>query len=222
MTKLQIFQSNSKNFLKPLFKPRHYGIFWSRILQAATGEFPSLLPIKTPEGFWIRGKDELVMYCGMFMEDNLKYKPLIADLKKRHHPIIIDVGAAVGMFCQWLGSINSSSVFYCFEPDKNRMMAGSSINSSGARVLDIEWVQGKADNLDNLEDISVFCLKIDTDGDNIKTLEGARHLLRRTKWLIIEEDKENIRGWMELNCWFMELVYRPSPVDLIYKNVNIV
>lgn len=44
----------------------------------------------------------------------------------------------------------------------------------------------------------VFLLKIDTDGSNIQVLEGARETLKRTKWLLIEEDP-GVLDWCKAN-----------------------
>lgn len=67
----------------------------------------------------------------------------------------------------------------------------------------------------------IFLLKIDTDGSNLNVLIGAKKLLSKVKWLLIENES-NQEEWLIKNVPFFSKIAKTSPMDTLYKNLNYV
>jgi len=179
--------------------------------------------LKTPEGFELKSDMELLVYFQTFVAKNLYQKDLLNDLMYWVAPHIIDVGANVGLVTQWFKSFNKNTIFTCIEKSFDNVCRGLDINDT-ARIT---WYSKAASNFtddDNLriDDITklplfIFAIKIDTDGSNIKVLEGGLRTLNITKWLIIEIEP-GIEEFMTTKLPQFKLVNKPSPDDLVYLN----
>lgn len=75
-------------------------------------------------------------------------------------------------------------------------------------------------HVDGLEAGPVFLLKIDTDGSNVQVLEGARQTLKRSRWLLIEEEP-GVREWLQTNLpkW---PITRLTHNDIVLRNPCII
>lgn len=86
-------------------------------------------PLLVPEGFRIRYNHQLLVYGVIFIEHDLYNSYLINELLKKDIPYIIDVGANVGMFAQWISIYNPTAFFTSFEPCKEYVAEAHRINN---------------------------------------------------------------------------------------------
>jgi len=180
--------------------------------------------IKTPEGFTLQGFYQFYVYGQIFIERMLYNKDMIWALKQQPCPRIVDVGANIGMFSQWLGLFNKNAFFYSFEPcpelqnelvriaksspRKNALydravgdyFGTAYLNYKGGLHLAKEGKPVRMDRLDNLlTELPIFLLKIDTDGSNLFVLEGAGSILGACRYVLIEKEADYTKyfsiGW---------------------------
>lgn len=226
------------------------------------------VPVKTPEGFFLKNNSELLVYTQIFVEQNLKYKRMVNEFRYYPNPVVIDVGYNCGFVTKWLNSINNTANFYGVEvlqqnidragemdrdPDTAWFLNGcgpvrprpilpavqvfhrAAWNKSGERItinvgdnVTTSQCDGVRDSFTietlALDDIPatqngpIFLVKIDTDGSNIKILEGASSVLPRVKWLLIEEEP-GVEQWMKVH--YPEFrKHRLTTMDLIYERAG--
>lgn len=231
------------------------------------------LPIKTPEGFTIENNRELLVYSHIFIEQNMRWNKMLREFKQEFkYPMplhVLDVGANVGFFTQFLARFRNNQVhFHLFEPLEHLLTRASQINwvvptlkekyrkaymvlnptgvgrsdehfksvNIGSiispRELDESFV-GTAEMPitclndycgygDTLKIIPIFCLKIDTDGMNHDVLYGAKKILQRVLWVMIEQDAEYDYCAEILHRFGFKHVGNSSPVDAVWYNPNAV
>jgi FkbM family methyltransferase len=199
-------------------------------------------PYTTPEGFLISTNQEQLIHAQIFIEQNLFNKQFINEFKKTSNASIIDVGANHGMVTAWLGSLNDTATFWCIEPFKEFADIGRS-NTSHLQTIWLDAAVSDADGFIPLylgglvscakpslvkEERKVksltldgfifnpFLVKIDTDGHSNEVINGAKDILKRTRWVIIEEedglDLSIFNGWQR---WKL-----PSGCDWLLLNPN--
>lgn len=225
----------------PLFYKRMAFSFWRGSINK---------PFKTPEGLILKDDMELLVHSQEFIEQNLYYKPFIDEFMEIGDNRVIDVGSNVGLFTQWLGTFNSKGIFYNIEIWDSNIKRAIEINNKKLSIMwynkaaynktdeKIKFNIGDSVTTVNTTGIieqkeiltlaidsywsrmNIFCMKIDTDGSNIKVLEGAKETLKRTKWLLIEIE-EGVMGWLSIYAPYMKLMSKTSPDDLIYKNTTV-
>ena len=181
-------------------------------------------PYRTPEGFQISTNQAMLIHAQIFIEQNLYNKEFVREFKNTSNATIIDVGANHGMVTAWLGSLNNTATFFCFEPFLEFFEEGQRNTAD----LKTTWFYAAASNkteqeipiylgglvsckkpativeerrvesvaLDSLNLSEVFCIKIDTDGHSNEVLSGAQNTLKRTRWVIIEEEDD-----LDLSCF---------------------
>lgn len=186
--------------------------------------------VRVPEGFYVRNFYEFYVYAQLFIERNLAQAGYLGDFSKEPHPEVIDVGANVGMFSQWLGNYNPRAIFYAFEPclehyhESRRILSERFLNvhTNCCAVGDIDGTAtlaftdrvalgpiGRATRmvrilrLDSCHfDDPIFLLKIDTDGSNLKVLAGARETLKKCRFVLIEKESD-YWDYFPSNLWHM-------------------
>ena len=234
--------TNNPSKTLPIFAKRVGFSFWRANMEK---------PLMTPEGFMLYTNMDLLVYTCIFIEHNLYYKPFIQDLKYQlDHFNIIDVGANVGLFSQWIGSYNPCGTFNCIELWDENIRRGLKIN----KELPMVWHNNAAHHTSNkilefnigdsvtlidtpnivkkqlITSITVdyiaefkkdiFALKIDTDGNNINVLDGALKTLPKTKWLLIEHEP-GVKAWIVAEAPYFKLMKWTSPDDMIWRNTTL-
>lgn len=228
-------------------------------------------PVRTPEGFMLENNRELIVYSHIFIERNMYWPKLINEFKKEmSYPMplhVLDVGANVGLFSQFLGQYRNNSVeFHLFEPIDKLIERASQINWStptlkakyrraylrlntigvgretetsktvnvgsiiSPRQLNEQNTNVAEMPLTNLNEycgvgeateiIPIFLLKIDTDGMNHDVLYGAKKILPRVLWVMVERDAEYEYCAEILHRFGFKHVGNSSPVDAVWYNGN--
>lgn len=208
-------------------------------------------PIKTPEGFIIKNDMEFVIYTAIFICEDLCNKKFLKEFKKAYCPVVIDVGANVGMYSIWMALKNPSAIIYAFEPleynfmrnkeyksyipkhvaDRIKVFNFAVSNEAGTAILKIgdlcslDKVENQVSSVEvetkTLDEVlnheipkNIFVLKVDTDGSNAKVLQGAKEILKRTNWLIMEDEKDQ-EEFIDKNKWSNKR--KISACDYIYQ-----
>ena len=73
-------------------------------------------PLITPDKFLLDTPDALVSYWSMFVEQELHCRKWVEPLKAAAQPLVVDVGANVGLFSHLVFCINSRAEMIAFEP----------------------------------------------------------------------------------------------------------
>jgi FkbM family methyltransferase len=73
-------------------------------------------PLLTPDGFLLNTPDALVSYWLMFVERELHNHEWVEPLQAVSQPLVVDVGANVGVFSHLVFCINSRAEVIAFEP----------------------------------------------------------------------------------------------------------
>lgn len=199
-------------------------------------------PVQTPEGLTLKANHELLTYCQEFVEQNLFHMEFALDLEDQKAPVVVDVGANTGFFSHWIKGFNRHALCLCFEPfpmffrrlcemSKGFICFNKAVsdrigttNLYTQRLISLEGkgasIEVATITLDEVPELQqcerIFCLKIDTDGSNSRVLSGAKETLKKTKWLLIEDEV----GVTTFIPNYFKKVARTSPDDLIYKNEN--
>ena len=196
---------------------------------------------ETSEGIHIATHAELLSHGQIFMEENLRSRWYLDELKLAHRPVIVDVGAAYGYVPIWLSQWNWKLQAYCFDPYRSAVGHSNTLklgitafwydyavcDVNGPQELKIGTISSLARDSGPGEKITVpgvtldsqnipdcFLLKIDTDGSNHRVLLGARKLLERTRFVLIEEEPEcDPYAFFPVDQW---RCFRVSPSDLLY------
>jgi hypothetical protein len=145
--------------------------------------------VKTPEGITLENAFELINYSQIFIEGNLFCPTLFSDARStKESLIVIDVGAAIGLFPKWLDHYLKCYDYYGFEPDYSKLLKAMAVNKQGC-IFHKQALDNKEHSLDSYGWNSCFLLKIDTDGSNVQVLLGAHRLLLRTRHVLIEAEE---------------------------------
>lgn len=73
-------------------------------------------PTLTPEGFVIWHRTHYYTYCNIFVERFLDHPRWIKEMKEHKEPLVLDIGANIGMFGQYCAEINALATIIGFEP----------------------------------------------------------------------------------------------------------
>lgn len=148
----RFFWFNRKNILRgglryllrhPIGGPK---VAYARFKYARSKQIP-VEPVISPEGFPLR--EEINIYSSTFIEQNLYYRRFLKDFRwQLNSPLVIDVGACWGDFCQWLAGYNDNAVFYAIEPLPNHYMRGEKFQECRSDGLkpNIHWIKAAASN----------------------------------------------------------------------------
>jgi FkbM family methyltransferase len=180
--------------------------------------FGATKELRTPEGFVLRHTHHYYIYGNIFIEQALYHRRLIEELRDAFYPLVIDVGSNIGIFTQWIASYNQMAFFVCFEPCleyylenqrvQNQAYTNNQIDLHLAAVGDYDGLakltvtdrvalgsEGRDVPIVRLDtfpefknEYRIFLIKIDTDGSNLQVLKGARGLLDRTRFVLIEKE----------------------------------
>ncbi|MEI8288546.1 MAG: FkbM family methyltransferase [Verrucomicrobiota bacterium] len=98
-------------FARPGFALQLLGRRWSYFTSRRfDGEMP------TPDGFLIKTPDALISYWSMFVERELADDAWIDALKSADRPLVVDVGANVGLFSHMVYQLQPQADIVAFEP----------------------------------------------------------------------------------------------------------
>lgn len=146
-----VFRGVLKYFLKHPIKC--WKIFYYRAAFALWRGSIKGKKIVTPEGIILERDVELIIHNCFFVEQNLFYRPMVKELKLlklfRQSFNIIDVGANVGFFSQWIGTYYPYGNFSCVEIWDKNVKRGQEINKDSK--LTMTWYNNAAHNKSNVE-----------------------------------------------------------------------
>ena len=96
-------------------------------------------PLLTPTGILLTDPMELISYWEMFIEGQLLTPRLIRDLKGCASPIVVDVGANVGLFGHLVSNTNPQSRIFAVEPVGEHVRRGLDLQSQSKQAPLINW-----------------------------------------------------------------------------------
>jgi FkbM family methyltransferase len=73
-------------------------------------------PFETPRGFNLETPDALITYWCLFIEQELHHPDWVNALKAASRPLVVDVGANVGLFSHLVFCLNPRAEIVAFEP----------------------------------------------------------------------------------------------------------
>ena len=98
-------------FVQPGFALQLLGRRW---IYFASRRFDGEMP--TPDGFLIKTPDALISYWSMFVERELYHAQWLAALREAANPLVVDVGANVGLFSHMVFQLKPQADIVAFEP----------------------------------------------------------------------------------------------------------
>jgi FkbM family methyltransferase len=104
-----------KGFTALLLKSPGFAL---RLLGARMSYFStgSMKPLPTPERYVIESPSALLSYWGFFVERECTAPEWVQTLQSADKPVVVDVGANVGIFSHYLWTFNRNAKFILFEP----------------------------------------------------------------------------------------------------------
>jgi FkbM family methyltransferase len=100
--------------LKAFYRASSYS-FFKRIKLILSVKMSFFLPIETREGMQLRNKQEVPPYVDNFLYSDIIEPIYLANLKRQHNPIIIDLGCNTGVLAEYFFKLAPNSQYYMFD-----------------------------------------------------------------------------------------------------------